>query len=67
MTQREERNSVNTAWWDRDKPTDYMAELQDAYGIVHDEDNEIVYIYASSWKAIPWTRWTTRPLISNNE
>ena len=67
MTERQERLSVTTDWDGRDIPTDYYAELQDAYWIVHDEDNEIVYIYSSSWTAIPWTRWTTRPLISNND
>ena len=32
-----------------------MTPLEDAYTEVADEDNEIIYILANSWKAIPAT------------
>ena len=40
-----------------------MTPLQDAYTEVADEDDEIIYILADSWKLIPATFWKTRPSI----
>jgi hypothetical protein len=40
-----------------------MTPLQDAYRMVHDEDDEIIYILANSWKMIPATFWKARKSI----
>lgn len=67
MTQRDERTSVSTTWDERDKPVAYISPLEDAYRIVHDEDDEVIYIYTETGKAVIGTLRTSRPLISNNE
>jgi hypothetical protein len=64
-TTRNTRTQPETSWWERVSPdTDrswrlrpitYMTPLEDAYTEVADEDNEIIYILANSWKAIPAT------------
>lgn len=60
MTEREERLSVTTEWGWRIRPLTYMTPLEDAYTEVADEDNEVIYILASSWKLIPATFRTER-------
>ena len=55
MTEREERISVTTDWGSRVRPLTYMTPLEDAYTEVADEDDEVIYIFASSWKLIPTT------------
>ena len=60
MTVREERLSVTTEWGWRDRPLTYMTPLEDAYTEVADEDNEVIYILANSWKLIPATFWKER-------
>jgi hypothetical protein len=40
-----------------------MTPLEDAYTKVADENDEIIYILANSWKLIPATFWTARPVI----
>lgn len=60
MTEREERLSVTTEWGWRYKPLTYMTPLEDAYTEVADEDNEVIYILANSWKLIPATFWKER-------
>ena len=47
----------------RIRPITYKTPLEDAYRIVHDEDDEIIYILANSWKLIPATFWGTRPKV----
>ena len=37
-----------------------MSPLQDAYRIVHDQNDKIIYILASSGKLMPATFWTAR-------
>lgn len=60
MTEREERISVTTDWGSRVRPLTYMTPLQDAYTEVADEDDEVIYILANSWKLIPATFWKER-------
>lgn len=55
-----ERIKPTTNWEGRKKPEIYMAPLQDAYRIVHDQNNKIIYILTSSGKLIPATFWKTR-------
>ncbi len=55
-----ERTKPTTNWNERKKPEIYMAPLQDAYRIVHDQNNKIIYILASSGKLIPATFWNAR-------
>lgn len=59
----EQRWAVETDWDGRVRPITYMTPLQDAYTEVADEDDEIIYILADSWKLIPATFWKTRPSI----
>ena len=58
-----ERVKPETSWGERVKPITYKTPLEDAYRIVHDEDDEIIYILANSWKLIPATFWGTRPKV----
>lgn len=58
-----ERVKPETSWGERLKPITYKTPLEDAYRIVHDEDNEVIYILANSWKLIPATFWGTRPKV----
>ena len=58
-----QRENVETDWDSRIRPITYMTPLQDAYTIVADEDDEIIYILADSWKEIPATFWQKRPTI----
>ena len=65
MTNWTERDEVQTNRWERTKPLTHMAPLEDAYVTVHDEDNDIIYILANSWKVIPATFWKTRPVLND--
>lgn len=58
-----QRTQPDTSWDIRVRPITYMTPLQDAYTEVADEDDEIIYILADSWKLIPATFWKTRPSI----
>ena len=58
-----ERTKPTTNWGERVKPMIYAAPLQDAYRIVHDQDNEIIYILVNEWEPIPTTRWKKRKTI----
>ena len=58
-----ERVKPETSWGERLKPMIYKTPLEDAYRKVHDENNEIIYILANSWKLIPATFWGTRPKV----
>ena len=58
-----QRTQPDTSWDIRVRPITYMTPLQDAYTEVTDEDDEIIYILADSWKLIPATFWKTRPSI----
>ena len=42
-----EREKPTSNWSERQKPIIYIAPLQDAYRIVRDEDNEIIYIISN--------------------
>ena len=58
-----ERVKPETSWGERSRPITYKTPLEDAYRKVHDEDDEIIYILANSWKLIPATFWGTRPKV----
>lgn len=58
-----QRTQPDTSWDIRVRPITYMTPLQDAYTEVADEDDEIIYILADSWKLIPATFWKARPVI----
>jgi len=58
-----ERVKPETSWGERLKPITYKTPLEDAYRKVHDENDEIIYILANSWKLIPATFWGTRPKV----
>ena len=58
-----ERVKPTTTWWARVKPEAYITPLQDAYTEVADENDEVIYIFADSWKLIPFTQWTPRATI----
>lgn len=58
-----ERAEVTTDWDWRTRPVTYMTPLEDAYTEVADEDNEIIYILADTWKLIPATFWKKREAI----
>lgn len=60
-----ERTEVSTNRTPRKKPSIYIAPLQDAYVIVHNEDNEIVYIISNTWEEVVFTDWTTRPVLND--
>lgn len=60
-----ERVKPETSWGERVKPVTYKTPLEDAYRKVHDENNEIIYILANSWKLIPATFWKTRPILND--
>ena len=60
-----ERVKPETSWGERVKPVTYKTPLEDAYRKVHDENNEIIYILANSWKMIPATFWKTRPVLND--
>jgi hypothetical protein len=55
-----ERLRPETDWWARLRPITYMTPLQDAYTEVADEDDEVIFILANSWKLIPATFWKER-------
>lgn len=57
------RAEVTTTWGERVKPEAYITPLEDAYTEVADENDEVIYIYADSWKLIPTTRWVARETI----
>lgn len=57
------RGEVETDRSWRIRPITYKTPLEDAYRIVHDEDDKIIYILANSWKLIPATFWGTRPKV----
>ena len=59
-TNRWQRVKPTTNWNERKKPEIYMSPLQDAYRIVHDQNDKIIYILASSGKLMPATFWTAR-------
>ena len=42
------RTEVETSWNGRNRPITYKAPLQDAYRIVHDQDDRIIYILSNS-------------------
>jgi hypothetical protein len=42
-----ERTKPTTNWNERKKPEIYIAPLQDAYRIVHNEDDQIIYIISN--------------------
>ena len=65
MTTWTERNEVNTNREPRQRPIIYIAPLQDAYRIVHNEDNEIIYIISDTWQAVMMTQWTPRPVLDD--
>lgn len=64
-TTRTSRIKPNTTWWKRIdvdtdwdwriRPITYMTPLQDAYTLVADENDEVIYILANEWKQIPAT------------
>ena len=56
------RTEVETSWAGRLRPILYKAPLQDAYRIVHDQDDRIVYILTNSGTEIPGTFRKTRPV-----
>lgn len=56
---------VTTDWDGRQRPIYLIAPLQDAYRIVHNEDNEIIYIISTSWKEVPITQWEARPVLDD--
>lgn len=74
MTTWASRTKPSTEWAGRSQPTTdrdgrnrpiaYEAPLQDAYRIVHDEDDRIIYILSNTGHPIPWTFWKKRPLVS---
>ena len=43
----QERVKPTTNWNERKKPEIYIAPLQDAYRIVHNEDDKIIYIISN--------------------
>lgn len=49
------RPEVSTDWDGRIRPITYMTPLQDAYTLVADENDEVIYILANEWKLIPAT------------
>ena len=65
MTTWSERTTESTSWNPRTKPSIYIAPLQDAYVVVHDEDNEVVYIISNTWQEVVFTAWTTRPVLND--
>ena len=54
------RVQVTTTWDGRKRPEILIEPLQDAYTEVADEDDEVIYILANSWKLIPATFWKER-------
>ena len=65
MTTWTERDTVTTSWTARNKPTIFIAPLQDAYREVHNEDDEVIYIISTEWKEIASTVWTARPVLDD--
>lgn len=61
----EERNEVTTNWDTRQRPVIYALPLEWVNWIVHDEDDEIIYILGNEWKEIPFTNWTPRPVLDD--
>ena len=56
----QERVKPTTNWNERKKPEIYIAPLQDAYRIVHNEDDKIIYIISNEWQPVAITKWTAR-------
>ena len=50
-----QRMRPDTDWDWRIRPVIYITPLQDAYTLVADENDEIIYILANEWKEIPAT------------
>ena len=66
MTTLTEREEVTTSWSPRTKPTIYIAPLEWVNDvIVHDEDDEVIYIISNEWKLIPATFWNPRPVLDD--
>lgn len=63
MTNRQERETAQPEWWGRARPIAYMTPLEDEYWVVHDENDEIIYILSNSGKPILATFRTPRPEI----
>ena len=57
------RVEVTTDWDERKRPVFYIVPLEWVNWIVHDEDDEVIDIYANEWKEIPATKWTPRPIL----
>ena len=66
MATRTEREEVTTSWYSRNRPTIYIAPLEWVNDvIVHDEDDEVIYIISNEWKLIPATFRTPRPVLDD--
>lgn len=59
-TTRNERLKPTTDWYEREKPINFIQPLEDATNIVCNEDSQIIYIFANSWKPVAATIWTAR-------
>lgn len=59
------RIKPTTNWDARKRPVVYALPLEWVNGIVHDENNEIIYILGNNGKEIPLTKWTPRPVLNN--
>ena len=65
MTTWTERDEVNTTWTERKQPTIYIAPLEWVNWIVHDEDDEVIYIISDEWNLVGLTNWTPRPVLND--
>ena len=59
------RVEVTTDWDGRKRPVIYIVPLEWVNWIVHDEEDEIIYIIADEWKEVSTTKWTPRPLLTD--
>ena len=65
MTTWTERSEVSTNREPRKKPVIFIAPLQDAYRIVHNEDDQVIYIISDTWQEVNANKWTPRPVLND--
>lgn len=65
-TTRSPRDNETTNREPRKRPSIYIAPLEWVNDvIVHDEDDEIIYIISNTWKEVIITSWTARPVLDD--
>ena len=64
-TTRSPRDNETTNREPRKRPSIYIAPLEWVNGIVHDEEDEVIYIISNTREEVVITTWTPRPVLDD--